>query len=268
MLSLRVSFHINSTTLKSMMFFSQFYCYTVIYQEDNGTLLDVILNWFTNDKFKLNHIDAEEPDIAEYAPLPFTERLAGDLPTYLEWMTEAVIIFEHSVYIVEWFFFPNEGHLKASFYRSTSTYTNNGQEKKIQWQSTNLLSLFRWHVSYQLLFYIEDAANSSPLFNGPFLPPLFVSQFVNRYYILVISVLSIDFPEGTFIPDKVVFSSATQKLFYLHVLFPVVRPRVCLQEGDPVPRDFTKLFTGSLFSINTKHVPAAVMAYDDLEVFI
>eukprot|EP01147_Barroeca_monosierra_P000715 gene715-4008_t len=124
-------------------------------KEDNGTLLDVILNWFTNDKFKLNHIDAEEPDIAEYAPLPFTERLA---------------------------------------------------------------------------------------------------------------VLSIDFPEGTFIPDKVVFSSATQKLFYLHVLFPVVRPRVCLQEGDPVPRDFTKLFTGSLFSINTKHVPAAVMAYDDLEV--
>eukprot|EP00056_Hartaetosiga_gracilis_P020146 m.17846 g.17846 ORF g.17846 m.17846 type:complete len:415 (+) comp8199_c0_seq1:112-1356(+) len=44
------------------------------------------------------------------------------------------------------------------------------------------------------------------------------------------------------------------------------RPRVCLQEGEEVPRDFTQLFTGKLFGINTSHVPAAVQAYEDLNV--
>ncbi|EGD78348.1 CGI-53 protein [Salpingoeca rosetta] len=90
-------------------------------KEENGTLLDVVLSWLTDDDFELNHIDAEEPEISEYVPIPHVQKLA----------------------------------------------------------------------------------------------------------------------------DK---------------------PRVCLQESDDVPRDFTTLFSGSLFGISTKHIPATVQAYADLDV--
>jgi len=45
------------------------------------------------------------------------------------------------------------------------------------------------------------------------------------------------------------------------------RPRVCLQESsDEIPTDYTKLFNQRLFSINTGCVPAAIQAYEDLNV--
>ncbi|KAJ9573714.1 hypothetical protein L9F63_008927 [Diploptera punctata] len=45
------------------------------------------------------------------------------------------------------------------------------------------------------------------------------------------------------------------------------KPRVCLQESaDEIPTDYTKLFNQRLFSINTGCVPAAIQAYQDLNV--
>ena len=45
------------------------------------------------------------------------------------------------------------------------------------------------------------------------------------------------------------------------------RPRVCLQESsDEIPTDYTKLFNQRLFSINTGCVPAAIQAYEDINV--
>lgn len=45
------------------------------------------------------------------------------------------------------------------------------------------------------------------------------------------------------------------------------RPRMCLQESsDEIPTDYTKLFNQRLFSINTGCVPAAIQAYEDLNV--
>eukprot|EP00049_Salpingoeca_infusionum_P001492 m.48687 g.48687 ORF g.48687 m.48687 type:complete len:422 (-) comp11053_c0_seq2:205-1470(-) len=44
------------------------------------------------------------------------------------------------------------------------------------------------------------------------------------------------------------------------------KPRVCLQESEPVPRDFTQLFTGDMFAISTKHIPEVTRAFDELEV--
>jgi hypothetical protein len=45
------------------------------------------------------------------------------------------------------------------------------------------------------------------------------------------------------------------------------KPRVCLQESvDEIPTDYTKLFNQHLFSINTGCVPAAIQAYQDLNV--
>eukprot|EP00055_Hartaetosiga_balthica_P004242 m.10768 g.10768 ORF g.10768 m.10768 type:complete len:416 (+) comp3723_c0_seq1:43-1290(+) len=44
------------------------------------------------------------------------------------------------------------------------------------------------------------------------------------------------------------------------------RPRVCLLEGEEVPRDFTQLFAGELYGINTNLVPQAVQAFQDLNV--
>ncbi|CAB4065322.1 IFT52 [Lepeophtheirus salmonis] len=40
--------------------------------------------------------------------------------------------------------------------------------------------------------------------------------------------------------------------------------RVCLQESEEVPQDFTRLFDHKLFSVNTDFVPAAINAYNQL----
>ncbi len=44
------------------------------------------------------------------------------------------------------------------------------------------------------------------------------------------------------------------------------RLRVCLQESDEVPTDFTRLFNTRLFSISTSLVPSAIKAYEELNV--
>eukprot|EP00039_Didymoeca_costata_P031376 m.34440 g.34440 ORF g.34440 m.34440 type:complete len:431 (+) comp8724_c0_seq1:197-1489(+) len=42
--------------------------------------------------------------------------------------------------------------------------------------------------------------------------------------------------------------------------------RVCLQEGDEIPRDFTKLYDKELFNIDTSVVPDAIRLYDQMNV--
>ncbi|XP_061864911.1 intraflagellar transport protein 52 homolog isoform X3 [Colius striatus] len=42
--------------------------------------------------------------------------------------------------------------------------------------------------------------------------------------------------------------------------------RVCLQEGDENPRDFTKLFDTSLFQLDTSALPSVIKAYEQLNV--
>lgn len=44
------------------------------------------------------------------------------------------------------------------------------------------------------------------------------------------------------------------------------RLRSCLQESEPLPRDFTKLFDTDLFSFNTRLIPEAVALYNTLNV--
>ena len=42
--------------------------------------------------------------------------------------------------------------------------------------------------------------------------------------------------------------------------------RVCLQESDEIPADYTRLFEQRLFSISTQLVPSAIRAYEQLGV--
>ncbi|KAJ3375358.1 Intraflagellar transport protein 52 [Allomyces arbusculus] len=44
------------------------------------------------------------------------------------------------------------------------------------------------------------------------------------------------------------------------------RPRACLQETEDLPRDFTKLFDHTLFTLDLTHVPAAIQAYSALRL--
>ncbi|XP_064024012.1 intraflagellar transport protein 52 homolog isoform X2 [Pogoniulus pusillus] len=44
------------------------------------------------------------------------------------------------------------------------------------------------------------------------------------------------------------------------------RLRVCLQEGDEIPRDFTKLFDTSLYQLDTTALPSVIKAYEQLNV--
>jgi intraflagellar transport protein 52 len=42
--------------------------------------------------------------------------------------------------------------------------------------------------------------------------------------------------------------------------------RVCLQDGDDVPRDFTRLIATPLFQLDTAMVPEAIRLYDALNI--
>ena len=42
--------------------------------------------------------------------------------------------------------------------------------------------------------------------------------------------------------------------------------RVCLQEGDDIPKDFTTLFKHDLYAINTSELPDVLDAYKELRV--
>eukprot|EP00518_Triparma_eleuthera_P004722 CAMPEP_0182464112 /NCGR_PEP_ID=MMETSP1319-20130603/8279_1 /TAXON_ID=172717 /ORGANISM="Bolidomonas pacifica, Strain RCC208" /LENGTH=469 /DNA_ID=CAMNT_0024663727 /DNA_START=14 /DNA_END=1420 /DNA_ORIENTATION=+ len=44
------------------------------------------------------------------------------------------------------------------------------------------------------------------------------------------------------------------------------RLKPCLQEGEPLPQDFTQLFNDSLFKFDTSKIPEAVKLYDTLNV--
>eukprot|EP00117_Sycon_ciliatum_P009632 scpid44524/ scgid11845/ Intraflagellar transport protein 52 homolog; Protein NGD5 len=45
-------------------------------KDENSKILDVVLDWLTNMDFKLNSIDAEDPEISDYRQLPDTDKLS------------------------------------------------------------------------------------------------------------------------------------------------------------------------------------------------
>ena len=50
-------------------------------KEDNSKVKDVILSFLTSDEVKLNKIDAEDPEVADYTMVPDTSRMAN-IPRY------------------------------------------------------------------------------------------------------------------------------------------------------------------------------------------
>ena len=46
-------------------------------KEDNSKVKDVILSFLTSDDVKLNKIDAEDPEVADYTMIPDTGRMAN-----------------------------------------------------------------------------------------------------------------------------------------------------------------------------------------------
>lgn len=51
---------------------------TYIHKEDNFVLMEMILHFLTNTNFTLNPIDAENPEILDYTPVPDIEHLAEE----------------------------------------------------------------------------------------------------------------------------------------------------------------------------------------------
>lgn len=52
------------------------FCDQYIDKEENGKILDVLLQWFMTDSIQLNQIDAEDPEITDYTMLPDTGSLS------------------------------------------------------------------------------------------------------------------------------------------------------------------------------------------------
>lgn len=53
-------------------------------QEDNLKVFDVLMQWLTSESFRLNAIDADDPEVSDYVSLPQTESLAEQLRTCLQ----------------------------------------------------------------------------------------------------------------------------------------------------------------------------------------
>ncbi|XP_037534607.1 intraflagellar transport protein 52 homolog [Nematolebias whitei] len=53
-------------------------------KEENGKIMDVVLQWLMTDNIQLNQIDAEDPDMTDYTMLPDTGRLSGQLRVCLQ----------------------------------------------------------------------------------------------------------------------------------------------------------------------------------------
>ncbi|KAI8825976.1 uncharacterized protein EV422DRAFT_491623 [Fimicolochytrium jonesii] len=63
---------------------TQMFSDTYIDKEENGKLLDVLIQFCTSDKIVLNSIDANEPDISDYHYLPDTAELSTTLRSCLQ----------------------------------------------------------------------------------------------------------------------------------------------------------------------------------------
>ncbi|TPX60757.1 hypothetical protein SpCBS45565_g07433 [Spizellomyces sp. 'palustris'] len=63
---------------------AQMFCDTYIEKEENGKLLDVLIQFCTTDKIILNSIDANEPDISDYYYLPETAQISETLRSCLQ----------------------------------------------------------------------------------------------------------------------------------------------------------------------------------------
>ncbi|XP_053309864.1 intraflagellar transport protein 52 homolog [Spea bombifrons] len=53
-------------------------------KEENGKILDVLMQWLTTDDIQLNQIDAEDPEISDYTMLPDTNKLSQHLRVCLQ----------------------------------------------------------------------------------------------------------------------------------------------------------------------------------------
>lgn len=53
-------------------------------KEENGKVFDVLMKWLTDKDFKLNAIDAEDPEVSDYHFLPSTAKCAEQLRTCLQ----------------------------------------------------------------------------------------------------------------------------------------------------------------------------------------
>lgn len=53
-------------------------------KEENGKVLDVLLEWLTADSISLNQVDADEPEVFDYHFIPHTAKLAENPKTCLQ----------------------------------------------------------------------------------------------------------------------------------------------------------------------------------------
>lgn len=53
-------------------------------QEENQKVFDVLVTWLTSEAFRLNAIDADDPEVSDYHSLPQTESLAEQLRVCLQ----------------------------------------------------------------------------------------------------------------------------------------------------------------------------------------
>ncbi|XP_068119889.1 intraflagellar transport protein 52 homolog [Hyperolius riggenbachi] len=71
-------------------------------KEENGKILDVLVQWLTTDDIQLNQIDAEAPEIADYNMLPDTNKLSQRLRACLlegdENPRDFTTLFDMSIY--------------------------------------------------------------------------------------------------------------------------------------------------------------------------
>ncbi|KAK3090664.1 hypothetical protein FSP39_013510 [Pinctada imbricata] len=80
-------------------------------KEENSKILDVLIRYLTTDEIKLNPIDAEDPEVADYSTLPDIAKLADELKTCLQESEDVprdiTTLFDNSLFKLDTSLVPN-----------------------------------------------------------------------------------------------------------------------------------------------------------------
>uniref|UniRef100_UPI00358DF426 intraflagellar transport protein 52 homolog isoform X1 n=2 Tax=Myxine glutinosa TaxID=7769 RepID=UPI00358DF426 len=85
----------------------QMFCDQYIDKEENGKVVEMLMQWLTTDEIHMNQIDAENPEISDYHTLPDTGHMAEDFRVYLQ-ENEEIPQDITSLFVIKHFQFDNE----------------------------------------------------------------------------------------------------------------------------------------------------------------
>eukprot|EP00058_Branchiostoma_floridae_P024482 XP_002609972.1 hypothetical protein BRAFLDRAFT_124392 [Branchiostoma floridae] len=212
-------------------------------KEENSKIQDVLFQWLTTDNIKLNAIDAEDPEVADYNMLPDTARLSERLRVCLQESEEIprdfTQLFDAGIYKLDTSVVPKV--IKCTSKASVTKFSC--CMCFFQYSRGKLAVVGSVHMFSDQ--YVDKEENSK------IQDVLFQWLTTDNIKLNAIDAEDPEVADYNMLPDTARLSE---------------RLRVCLQESEEIPRDFTQLFDAGIYKLDTSVVPKVIKAYETLNV--